>query len=59
MSLPGRKPYGPVGQSGANSPLFFARTPSTASLTRAAYAFNAPLSKAVRTMDALRERQAA
>jgi large subunit ribosomal protein L10 len=30
-----------------------------ATLTRAAYAFNAPLSKAVRTVDALREKQAA
>jgi large subunit ribosomal protein L10 len=30
-----------------------------ASLTRAAYVFNAPLAKAVRTVDALREKQAA
>jgi large subunit ribosomal protein L10 len=30
-----------------------------AALTRAAYAFNAPLSKAVRTVDALREKQGA
>ena len=30
-----------------------------ATLTRAAYVFNAPLSKAVRTVDALREKQAA
>lgn len=28
-----------------------------ASLTKAAYLFNAPLSKAVRTVDALREKQ--